>query len=129
MLILSVLAGLISVHHRGTHNMAATSSSSNDMRKQFNSDLLKWIGKLSLSFVLFILGMTFGYRIINRFGLPFELLAVVFALFGFVYIYQIFSIKKIRCPNCHDKLFNSSWTLSFNVLFQKHCPHCNFKFR
>jgi len=91
------------------------------IRPQIN----KWLKKLFISFIGCSLLLIITPHLLNFLGFSQELTAIVFLPCGIFYVYQIFSIKDIKCPVCKSPLFSSLYNakipFKLNNLSVKSC--------
>lgn len=108
---------------------------SREYKRQVRPAMIKRIRNILLSGLACVVILIIVSKGIDLFELPFE----IFFLFAFplavFYIYHIFSLEKIRCPNCEKPLFFSlnikeNTIISFKIFKNRgrSCPHCNAKF-
>ena len=91
------------------------------IRKSIEQQRNRWILKVIFTFFV-VVGILIGIDKITRlYSLSDMYMRVAFMTLGLVYLFQIFSYRKIKCPNCNAQIFNQ-----FNIWFslQKQCKKC-----
>ena len=106
-----------------------------EYKNQVRPEMIKRIRNILLSGLAYVLILIIVSKSIDFLELPFEILFVFAFPLGILYIYHIFSLEKIRCPNCEKSLFFSlnikeDFVITFKILKNRgrSCPHCNAKF-
>ncbi len=98
------------------------------IRPQIN----KWLKKVLLSFIGCSFLIVLTLKLLEFMGLSQKLTAVIFLPCGIFYVYQICSIKNIRCPICKKPLYFSLYSakipFKLNSLSGKSCNHCGARF-
>jgi len=84
----------------------------------------RWVLRVILTFLVVALIMIGAEKVINLYGLPEKTMIVLFFIMGAIYLYQIYSYRKIKCPICGISFFNQ-----FSILLSvpKECKNCNTK--
>jgi hypothetical protein len=62
----------------------------------------RWVKKVLLSFIVCGILIFCLSVLIQRYNVSEKYMAIALFLCGVFYLYQIFSIIKIRCPNCNE---------------------------
>ncbi|MEW6087089.1 MAG: hypothetical protein AB1498_02145 [bacterium] len=101
----------------------------NKIRPQLNRQFKKII----LSFIFIIFLLLFVSMVIDYLNLPDRIIFLFFFPCAVIYLYQIYSLEDIKCPNCNKLLFtiNTVDIRKILIIFKTHgeilCPHCNVK--
>ena len=106
-----------------------------EYKNQVRPEMIKRIRNILFSGLAFVVILLIVSKSIDFFKLPFEIIFVFALPLGIFYIYHVFSLEKIRCPNCEKPLFFSlnikeDLVITFKILKKRgrSCPHCNAKF-
>jgi hypothetical protein len=93
----------------------------------------KWLKKLFFSFIGCSLLLIVTPELLKFLGFSQKLTAIVFLPCGIFYVYQILSIKDVKCPICKKPLYYSLYIakipFKLNSLSGKSCNHCGARFR
>jgi len=106
-----------------------------EYKSQVRPEMIKKIRNILLSGLACVLILIIVSKGIDFFELPFEIIFIFAFPLGIFYVYQIFSLEKIRCPNCEKPLLFSLNIKEDTIIFfkmlksrGKSCPHCNANF-
>ena len=105
----------------------------NAYREKVRPDINRHLKRLLLSFMGCILLLIAFSKLLDYFDLPDKLIFFLFIPCAIFYLYEIFSFKNIRCPNCKKSLFTLAnighMPIVSSSYVSKHCPHCGARLR
>jgi uncharacterized membrane protein YoaK (UPF0700 family) len=91
-------------------------------KKEIEQKRNRWILRVFLTFVLVVGALIAAENIIKLYALSAMYMRIGFLIFGFIYLFQIFSYRRIKCSNCEAPLFNQ---LSIWLPVPKQCKKCS----
>jgi len=90
-------------------------------KKEIEQKRNRWILRVIVTFVLVVGALIAVENIIKLYGLSAIYMKIAFLIFGSIYLFQIFSYRRIKCSNCGERLF-SQWSIWLAV--PKQCKKC-----
>lgn len=92
----------------------------------------RWVKKVILSFIVCAILIFCLSVLIQRYNISQKYMAIVLFICCAFYLYQIFLITKIRCPNCNEVLifilFTGDISSNFKSYKMNKCNNCGKEF-
>lgn len=90
-------------------------------KREIERERNRWVLHVILTFIVVVLIMIGTEKIINIYSLPEKTMIALFFIMGAIYLFQIYSYRKIKCPICGVSFFNQ-----FSILLSipKECKKC-----
>jgi len=90
-------------------------------KKEIERARKKWVLRVFLTFIVVVIILIGVEKTIKFYGLSETYLKVSFVVLAIVYLFQIFSYRKIKCTNCGNSIFNQ-----YSIFFStpKECKRC-----
>jgi len=102
-------------------------------REKVRPEINRRLKRLLLSLVGCVLLLIAFSMLLEYLALPDKLIFLLFFPCAAFYLYEIFSFRKIRCPNCNEPLFSLANIGDIPLIprsyVSKHCPHCAARLR
>lgn len=102
-------------------------------REKIRPEINRRLKRLLLSLVGCVVLLIAFSILLDCFALPDKLIFLLFFPCAAFYLYEIFSFRNIRCPNCNEPLFSLANIGDIPLIprsyVSKHCPHCGARLR
>ena len=95
-------------------------------KKDIEKERNKWVLRVIITFAVVVGFLIATEELIKMYGLSDTYMKIMFPVFGVIYLFQIFSYRKIKCSNCGHSIFNQ-----FSILFPvpTECKRCKIKIK
>lgn len=100
----------------------------NEYKGGIRESINKRLKKIFLSFLGCIVFLAGSAAFINYYSLPEILVPILVLPCGFSFVYQVFSLKNIKCPYCKNSLYTSLYygdlPIGIKTITIRKCNNC-----
>jgi len=106
---------------------------SKEYKEGIKPQIKKYLQGIFLSFIGCIVILYIFSKALSFFELPDRLIFLMFFPCSGYYLYKIFLINQIKCPNCRKSIFSTTTIGKLSIFSSdfsiKRCPHCSANFQ